>query len=162
MIGNILFILARAKVGGSGEEGDGTDAKIPAAATDDAFEGFPSSPVSVWNEDDWDMFAGYLTAIADHMKRKDADAAVPSDPEDAELDEQRGVHDLFTVKVHKLLRHIKVHKAVCPLWAKLTEQIDNEHMEDKEYPKIPKKAVEKLWYGKWESLMQSHVESIDQ
>mmetsp|Transcript_74266 Transcript_74266/g.208474 ORF Transcript_74266/g.208474 Transcript_74266/m.208474 type:complete len:498 (-) Transcript_74266:265-1758(-) len=139
MIGNILFILARAKAA-SGGDGSSEDEVIP------GLEGFPaSSPLTAWKEDDWDMFSGYLQAIAESMTRKDYAASPPTDAEDATIDEERGGMEIFTTKVDKIIRYIKVHKAIAPIRAKLTEQLDNEEMGDDEYPKIHRKSVEKLW-----------------
>jgi hypothetical protein len=148
MIGNILFILARAKQADLEAAATTTDEEeepVPPSLSE-AVEGFPAAvPLDSWKEDDWDMFAGYLTAIAENLQRKDADADPAIDPEDAELDEERSEHELFTVKMEKITRYIKVYKAICPLREKLMEQINNEETGDEEYPKIHKKSVEKLW-----------------
>jgi hypothetical protein len=140
MIGNVLCILARAKLVVVGDqEEDNTEPPLP------ALEGFPASPLASWKEDDWDMFSGYLTAIAENLKRKDVDADAPTDPEDAEIGEGNGDHELFTVRVDKILRYIKVYRAICPIREKLTDQISNEDTLDEDYPKIHRKQVEKLW-----------------
>ena len=134
MIGYVVMILARTNL-------TETDEHILST------EGLPYTPFHLWNEDDWDMFAQYLSEIANNLKRQDANAAVhiDRDEEDATIVPARSEHELFTGRVNKIHRYIQVFKALCPIRAKLTEQLEDEEMDDDDYPKIHKKSVEKVW-----------------
>jgi len=132
MIGNILFLVTRAVELDKGKV-------VP------SLEGsFPNSPLEAWSVEDWDMFAEYITATADCLKRMDA-SATAGDMEDPTPDPERCEVPALTDKLEKILRYIKVYKITAPIRGLLMEQFKDITKTKDKLPKLPKKKVEEVW-----------------
>lgn len=110
----------------------------------DEEDSLPDAPLVSWTAEDWGALAAMLTSIKESMVREDANAA-PTDAENSQVNQDRAEHDLFTDKVMKILRYIKIYKVVAPVRLLLLEQIKDEKVSEDAYPNLDKKLVEKLW-----------------
>lgn len=101
---------------------------------------FPTAPLTEWGTDDWSALEEYVEGTAISLIRKDADWAANVKQNDA-VDGRRGRSALYKQKLDKVLKYIKVHKALSPFRNVLSSQIDNEELDGGEFPKVDPKLV---------------------
>jgi len=130
-MGNILFILTRAKLKEAGDE-------VPSADV------FPDTPLYSWKEEDWEALDSYMRKLTASMLREDADAP-PIDDENPEVLQERAELALFTVRVEKIHRYIKLNELLSPVREKLMQQLEDEKVGDESYPKLDKNLIDTLW-----------------
>ena len=132
MIGNLLVVLTRAQQREQGHDLPSTELPLP------------DLPFSAWDEDDWDMLSQYLQAIADNLKRLDADATF-REMENSEINGELAQSDAFGNRLEKTKRVIMFNKIVAPIRRRLEVLFADNNFGNNDYPKIDESMVESLW-----------------
>jgi hypothetical protein len=106
---------------------------------------FPNHPLVEWNEEDWKGLEDFVCAVSTNLLRTDADASAESE-EDARTHGQRGRSNLYKSKRDKIVRYIRLHKALSIFRKTLTEQLEDETISNYEKPTIDAELLKKFWY----------------
>jgi hypothetical protein len=111
----------------------------------DGFDEFPNYPLTDWDEADWNGLQGWVSDGLTNLLRTDADASTESN-EDARTHGQRGRSKIYKSKRDRILRFIRLHKALSPVRKTLTEQLDDETISSDEHPTLDPGLMKTFWY----------------
>jgi hypothetical protein len=105
---------------------------------------FHNNPLAEWDEEDWKALQDFISDVSTNLLRKDADASAYSE-EDARTHGQRGRSKIYKNKLDRILKFIRLHKALSPFRKTLTEQLEDETISNKEKPTIDPELMKKFW-----------------
>jgi hypothetical protein len=107
---------------------------------------FPQNPLAEWDEEDWTALQDFCSDVSNNLLRNDADASAADSEEDARTYGLRGRWKIYKTKLDRILRFIRLHKALSPFRKTLTEQLQDETISNKEKPNIDPELIKTFWY----------------
>lgn len=96
-----------------------------------------------WAEENWQDLAVRLQDLATDLMRKDASADA-TEPENNHVDGIRGRSNVFATKFERVLRMLRLHKALACVRTTLSEQLQDDSLPQDQPPTVDAKLVKRF------------------